>query len=92
MGLAIHTGDKMGRGRDLMNSERELIHNKSMQNWDSELCQIKLGGRKIIMKACIKGGVRVCEEESFALTTTSALSCLMKVGFISRTMPLRLWS
>ena len=32
-----------------------------MQNWDSELRQIKVGGRKTIMKACIKSGIRVSE-------------------------------
>ena len=34
---------------------------KVMQNWNSELRQIKAGGRKKILQACIKGGVRVCE-------------------------------
>ena len=34
---------------------------KIMQNWDSELRQIKAGGRKIILNACINGGVRVSE-------------------------------
>ena len=52
----------MGRGRDLTDSERTLVHNKVMQNWDSEKRQIKIGGKKIILKACIKGGVRVSES------------------------------
>ena len=43
----------MGRGRDLTDSERALVHNKVMQNWDSEKRQIKVGGKKIILKACI---------------------------------------
>ena len=30
-----------------------------MQSWDSEKRQIKVGGREKIIKACIKGGVRV---------------------------------
>ena len=51
----------MGRGRDLTDPERVFVHNKIMQNWDSERRQIKVGGRKIILKACIKGGVRVSE-------------------------------
>ena len=52
----------MGRGRDLTDTERVFVHNKIMQNWDSERRQIKVGGRKIILKACIKGGVRVAES------------------------------
>ena len=51
----------MGRGRDHTDSERAFVHNKVMRNWDSELRQIEVGGRKIIMEACIKSGVRVCE-------------------------------
>ena len=51
----------MGRDRDLTDPERVFVHNKIMQNWDSERRQIKVGGRKIILKACIKGGVRVSE-------------------------------
>lgn len=31
------TGDKMGKGRDLTDPERAFVHNKVMQNWDSEL-------------------------------------------------------
>ena len=48
-------------GRDLTDQERAFVHNKIMQNWDSKLRQIKEGGRKKILKACINGGVRVCE-------------------------------
>ena len=51
----------MGRGRDLTDSERVFVHNKIMQNWDSKRREIKVGGRRIILKACIKGGVRVSE-------------------------------
>ena len=49
----------MGRGGDLTSQERAFVHNKIMQNWDSEKRQIKVGGREKIIKACIKGGVRV---------------------------------
>ncbi len=51
----------MGKGRDLTNAERVFAHNKIMQNWDFERRQIKVGGRRIILKGCIKGGVRVSE-------------------------------
>ena len=51
----------MGRGGDLTDQERAFVYNKIMQNWNSELRQIKVGGRKKITQACIKGGVRVCE-------------------------------
>ena len=49
----------MGRGGDLTSPERAFVHNKIMQNWDSEKRQIKVGGRKKIIEACVKGGVRV---------------------------------
>ena len=52
----------MGRGGDLTDHERSFVFNKIMQNWNSELKQIKVGGRKKIRQACIKGGVRVCES------------------------------
>ena len=45
----------MGRGGDLTSQERAFVHNKIMQNWDSEKRQIKVGGREKIIKACIKG-------------------------------------
>ena len=51
----------MGRGGDLTDQERSFVLSKVMQNWNSELRQIKAGGRKKILQACIKGGVRVCE-------------------------------
>jgi len=51
----------MGRGRDLTDPERAFVHNKIMQNLDSERREIKAGGRKIILIACIKGGVQVSE-------------------------------
>ena len=51
----------MGRGRDLTDQERSFVLSKVMQSWNSELRQIKAGGRKKILQACIKGGVRVCE-------------------------------
>jgi succinyl-CoA synthetase beta subunit len=85
----------MGRGGDLTSQERAFVHNKVMQNWDSEKRQIKVGGREKIIKACIKGGVRVAaatEEASFASRTTSVLSWWTKVGFILRPMLLRLCS
>ena len=41
--------------------EKASVHNKIMQNWDSERRQIKAGARKIILKAYVKGGVRVSE-------------------------------
>ena len=54
----------MCRGREL----RTLVIQKEykvMQNWNSEKCLIKVGGKKIILKgACIKGGVRVRVFES----------------------------
>ena len=37
------TGDEMGRGRDLTDAERAFVHNKIMQNWDSQRRQIKEG-------------------------------------------------
>ena len=51
----------MGRGRHLTDPEKAFVHSKIMQNWDLERRQINTGGRKIILKACIKGGVRVSE-------------------------------
>ena len=52
----------MRRGRDLTDPERAFVHqNKIMQNWDSKLRQIKEGGRKKILEACVNGGVRVSE-------------------------------
>ena len=53
------TGDKMGRGRDLTDAERAFVHNKIMQNWDSQRRQIKEGGRKKVIEACVQGGVRI---------------------------------
>ena len=52
----------MGRGGDLTDHERSFVFNKIMQNWNSELKQIKVGGRKKIIQACVEGGVRVCES------------------------------
>ena len=52
----------MGRGGDLTCQERSFVLSKVMQNWNSELRQIKAGGRIKILKACVKGGVRVCER------------------------------
>ena len=48
----------MGMGGDLTDQERSFVLSKVMQNWNSEL--IKAGGRKKILQACVKGGVRVC--------------------------------
>ena len=53
----------MGRGSDLADEENALVHDKIMQNWDFELRQIKSGGRKRILKACVEGSVRVCERK-----------------------------
>ena len=44
------------------NQERAFVHNKIMQNWDSEKRQIKAGGWKKIIQACVKGGKRVGES------------------------------
>ena len=52
----------MGRGGDLTHHERAFVHNRIMLSWDSELRQIKSGGRKKVIKACVKGGARACES------------------------------
>ena len=51
----------MGRGRDLTVAERAFVLNKIMQNWDSEKRQIKSGRRKIVLAACKKAGIQICE-------------------------------
>ena len=57
----------MGRGGDLTDQEGSFVLSKVMQNWNSELRQIKAGGRKKILQACIKGGVLCVPELVFLL-------------------------
>ena len=81
----------MGRGGDLTDQERTFVLNKIMQNWNSELRQIKAGGRQKVLQHLLKLTV-LTEGKGFDSKTIRELSWLMKVGFILRPMPLQFCS